>query len=174
MVLSYSRPILSYLVVITSYITHHALLSWTHSAISCRTRDVAFTMVAPNLQFAELDIKVGYEIFKDVSTLSHQLGRLLVGQYFLHVLVGTLKIREEQDKNFFRITRDLNQVDHIINLVEISVKHLATHFNTAIIESNVHGRRSLLCHNVDLIWPISCTNFIVTDWGIVLICRIST
>lgn len=64
---------------------------------------VLLSMEASDLQSVEFDIEEGYEVLKDVSTLCHQFGRLLVCECLMHVLVWSLKVREQEDEDFFRV-----------------------------------------------------------------------
>ena len=84
----------------SSDVAHHALLAWTHSAITGEAWETALSVEAFDLQLAKFDVKVGDKVFKDVSTLSHQFGGLLVRQDLIDVLFRTFEVWEEQYKHF--------------------------------------------------------------------------
>ena len=95
----YSRFILVWLIG-SSDVAHHALLAWAHSAITAEAWKTALSVEAFDLQLAKFDVKVGDKVFKDVSTLSHQLGGLLVRQDLVDVLFRTFEVWEKQDEHF--------------------------------------------------------------------------
>ena len=122
-------------IVPSYFIRYHALvlLPWVYCAVKAlvMTADsLAFAMEALDLKLAKLYVEAVDEILKYVSTLSHKFGRLLISQHFSDVLFGALEVREEEDENFPWVPRDLNQVDDIVDLMEVSVKDLSTHFNS--------------------------------------------
>ena len=61
---------------------------------------LSFTVVALDLKLAKFHVEVADEVFKDVATLCHELGRLLIRQHLLDVLLGPLEVREEKNENF--------------------------------------------------------------------------
>ena len=105
----------------TANITHVALLARTHSSIVVEGGHTALGMEAPNLQFAKLDVEIGNEVLKNVAALGHQLGRLLIREHLLDVLIRLLEVREEKNEDLALVARDLDQVDCVIDLVEVSV-----------------------------------------------------
>ena len=102
-------------------IAHHALLAGAHCPISGECGDGAFPVEALDLKSTKLDVKVGDEVLKDVSTFSHKSRGLFIRKYLLKVLVGHFKIWEEQDKDFLGVARYLDQVHCIFNLMKVSV-----------------------------------------------------
>ena len=135
----------------TSDIAHIALLARADSSIVVEGGDASLPMEAFDLQLAKLDIEIGNEVLEDVSAFGHELRRLLVRQYFLYVLLGLLKVGEEENEDFPGVARDLHQIDCVVDLMEVSVEDLATHLDATFIEADGHGRRSLLGHDVDLV-----------------------
>ncbi len=137
--------------VVASNIAHHALFTWANSTIVSKRWNLALAMEPSYLQLAKLDIEVCDEVFKNVTTLSHQFRSLLVGQHFLHILIRLLKVREEKDEDFLWIARDLNKINDIVDLMEVSVQNLSCHIDASIIVSNHHWWRSFLGHNIDFV-----------------------
>ena len=78
-------------------------------------------MEASNLKLSKFDVKVLNEILKDISTLAHELSRLLVRENFMDELIRSLKVGEQKDEYFLWISWYLYEVDRVLNLVEISV-----------------------------------------------------
>ena len=133
------------------YIAHHSLFSGAHGAIVAERRYISFTVETTDLQLSELDVEVRNEVFKDVATLGHQFRRLLISQYLLNVLIGSLEVGEQQNEDLFRIPRDLDQIDDIVDQVEVSVQDLTSHVDAVLVEADVHGRGSLLGDDVDFV-----------------------
>ena len=72
-----------------------------------------------------------------------------------------LEVGEEQDKDLLGVAGYFDQVDYVVDLVEVSVEDLSTQLDPILIEADVHGWRSLLRHDVDLIRPSSTTQLII-------------
>ena len=142
-------------------ITHVALLTRTNSSIVIEGGHTALGVEATNLQFAELDVEVGDEVLEDIAALGHQLGRLLIREHLLDIFVRLLEVREEENEDLALVARDLDQVDRVIDLVEVSVENLPTHLNSTLVESNGHRGWPLLRHNVDLVWTVACRSHVV-------------
>ena len=136
----------------TLNVAHHSLLTWADSSVL--NRHGALSMEATDLELTELHIKVGNEVFKDVSALGHEFGGLLVSQDLLDVLFGSLKVREQKYEYLLWIPGDFDKVHDVTNLVEVAVEDLSTHLNAAVVVSDSHGRRSLLGNNVYLVRAI--------------------
>ena len=102
-------------------ITHVSLLAGTNSSIVIEGGHTALGVEATNLQFAELDVEVGDEVLEDIAALGHQLGRLLIREHLLDILVRLLEVWEEENEDLALVARDLDQVDRVIDLVEVSV-----------------------------------------------------
>ena len=80
-------------------ITHVALLAGTDGSIVMEGGHAALGMEAPNLQFAKLDVEVGDEVFEDIAALGHQLGRLLIREDLLDILIRPLEVRKEKNED---------------------------------------------------------------------------
>ena len=80
-------------------IAHVSLLAWTDSPIVVEGGHAPLVMKTSDLQLAELHVKIGDEVLKDVSALRHQLGRLLVRDDLLDVLLRPLEVREEKNED---------------------------------------------------------------------------
>ena len=60
---------LAILVITSAFnIAHHALLARAHRPVIAECGYGAFSVEALDLKFTKLDVKVGNEVFKDVST----------------------------------------------------------------------------------------------------------
>ena len=84
-------------------IAHVSLLAWTDSPIIVVVVEgghATLVMKTSDLQLAELHVEICNEVLKDVSALRHQLGRLLVRDDLLDVLLGPLEVREEKNEHF--------------------------------------------------------------------------
>ena len=142
-------------------ITHAALLAGTNSSIVMEGRHTALGMEATNLQFTELDVEVGDEVLEDIAALRHQLGRLLVCEHLLDILIRLLEVREEENEDLALVARDLDEVDRVVDLVEVSVQNLPTHLNSTLVEAYGHRGWPLLSHNIDLVWTVACRSQVV-------------
>ena len=142
--------ILIVIVSLTTHVAHESLLCRTDRADESRNT-TAFAMEALDLKLSKFDVEVRDKVFKDVSALSHEFGCLLISQDFFNILIGALKVREQENEDLLGVTRDLDQVNDIIDLMEIPVEHLPTEFDTDIVIANVHGRWSLLGYDVDFV-----------------------
>ena len=105
-------------------------------------------MEAWDLKFVKFHIEGLDEVFENIAALSHQFGCLLVGKAFMHVLVRSFKVWEEENEDFFGISWDLNEIYMILNLMEVSVEDLASHFNSILIEPDIHRWWTFLCNDV--------------------------
>lgn len=101
-----------------------------------------------DLQFVELDEEPRDEVFKDIVAVVEQLGGLLICQNLLDVLVGPLEVREEENEHFLLITRNLNKVDLLFNVVEVSIQHFSCGLDPEEAVADVHGRGPLFCDDV--------------------------
>ena len=128
-------------------------------------------MEAFDLQFSEFNIERINEVLKNIARFRHQLGSLLICQYFFDILIWPLKVGKEQNEHFFRISWDFNQVHDILNLMKVPVENLSAHLDTMLVIPDGHGRWSLFRHNVDLVFrwhQASCFFFIqICGWGLV-------
>ena len=139
--------------------------TWTHCLIWSLWNIVLLSMEARNLKLVEFNVEKGNEIFEHVSTLSHQFGCLLISQSLVHILIWPFKIWEKQNENFFRVARNLNKIDWILNLMEVSIEYLALLFNSIAVVSYIHWRRALLGNNIQFgffnsssYWAFSCAS----------------
>ena len=124
--------------------------TWTHCLVWSIWDVVLFTMETRNLQSIELHIEQGNEVLKHVSTLCHHLRCLFISECLAHVFVWSLEVGKQQNEYLFRISWNLNQIDWILYLVEISIKNLTFLLNSVRIVSNIHGRWSLLGDYIQL------------------------
>ena len=136
-------------VSLSTHIAHKALFSRTDR--SYESRHSAFAMEALDLKLLKFDVEVSNEVLEDISAFSHQFSCLLISQHFFDIFIRALEVGEQEDENFLRVTGDLNQVDDIIDLMEVSIKHLSTELNTNIIIANIHRRWSLFGNDVDFV-----------------------
>jgi len=134
--------------LLTTDIAHDPLFCWADAAIKSRYR--ALSMKAFDLKFAKLDVEVSDEVFENIPTLCHQLLGLLFSENLLDVFFGALEVWEQKNENFLWIARDFNEVYNIVNLVEIAIADLSTHFNSCFVVADVHGRRPSLGNDVNL------------------------
>ena len=86
---------------VVKHLLLHCSPARAHRLVTSLRDVVLLSMEARDLQSVELDIEEGYEVLKDVSTLCHQFGRLLVCECLMHVLVWPLKVREKEDEDLF-------------------------------------------------------------------------
>ena len=70
----------------------HKGSSRTHS--SSHPVSICLSMETSNLKLSKFDVKVLNEILKDISTLAHELSRLLVRENFMDELIRSLKVGE--------------------------------------------------------------------------------
>ena len=97
------------IVVLLSIVLLHEGTPWTHGASN--SIGVCLSMESFNLELTKLDIEVLNEVFEHISTLAHEFSRLLVSEDFVDKFVWTLKVGEQQDEDFLRISRYLYEVD---------------------------------------------------------------
>lgn len=74
-----------------------------------------------DLELAELDVESANEVLKDIATFIQQLGRLLVRQDLLYVLIWSLKVWKQQNEHFHLVSRYLYQVDLPVDVMEVTV-----------------------------------------------------
>ena len=139
--------------------------TWTHCLIWSLWNIVLLSMEASNLKLVEFNVEKGNEILKHVSTLSHQFGCLLISQSLVHVLIWPFEIWEKQNENFFGVAWNLNKIDWILNLMEVSVEYLALLFYSITVVSYIHWRWTLLGNNIQFgffnsssYWAFSCAS----------------
>ena len=109
-------------------------------------------VIALDLQLAVLDVELLDELLKHVARFTHQLLCLLFGHLLTQVNVGALEVREKQYEDPEGIARYLNKVNSAIDVVEVSVEHLALRVDVVLLVIlQWHGRRPLLRHYVDLV-----------------------
>ena len=65
---------------------------------------LSLAMEAFDLQFSEFNIERINEVLKNIARFRHQLGSLLICQYFFDILIWPLKVGKEQNEHFFRIS----------------------------------------------------------------------
>ena len=80
----------------------HKGSSRTHG--SSHPISICLSMETSDLKLPEFDVKVLNEILKDISTLTHELSRLLVREYFMDELIRSLKVGEQKDEYFLWIS----------------------------------------------------------------------
>jgi len=119
----------------------------TYSSVSARDR-MLLSVEARYLQSIKFYIEGLYEVFEDISTLCHKFSCLLIRQSLMHVLIWSFEVREEKDEDFLWVSRNLDKVDVIANLMEVSVKNLARYFNSVRIVPNIHWWRPLFCNDI--------------------------
>ena len=111
--------------VVAPYIAHHALFTWANRTIVSKRWNRGLAVEPSYLQLAKLDVEVRDEVLKNVTTFGHQLRSLLVGQHFLHILIRLLEVGEKKNEDFLWIARDLNKINDIVDLMEVSVQNLS-------------------------------------------------
>lgn len=163
MVLDGSRLLTSLTIrsgISTSNVAHVALLARAYGPVARERGHTSFPVEAPDLQLAKLDVEVGDEVLEDVAAFGHELGRLFVRQDLLDVLFRLLEVGEEQDEDLPWVARDLYQVHRVIDLVEVTVEDLPTHFDSRFVKADSHRRRSLLCDDIDLVGSLRAHFFV--------------
>lgn len=105
-------------------------------------------MVALNLKSPKLDVKLGYEGFKRIRTLLHQLQGYFLPENLGLVARRVFKVFEQQNKHVPRVTGNLHKEDGLRNFMKVSVQHGPLLLNAQFVVADVHGRRSFLRNDV--------------------------
>ena len=153
-ILNDSRSFLGSLALSSSDIAHHPLLTGTHCPVTAESWNAALSVETFDLKLTKFHVKIGDEIFEDVTGLGHKLGRNFLGQDLFDILVWPLKVREKQNEYFLWIARYFDKIDCVTDLMEISIKYLSRHLNSIVIKAYIHGRGAFFGHNIDLVGSI--------------------
>jgi len=90
-------------------------------------------MEAWNLQFTKFYMELFDQFFKHIARLSHQFLSFLFCHYLRQIQIRSFKVWEQKNKYFEGVSRDLNQVNCSVNIMEISIKHLSLGINSCSI-----------------------------------------
>jgi hypothetical protein len=94
-------------------------------------------VIALNLQFTELNVKLFDKVLKHVAVVVHQLHRYLFEQHLCYVLVWILEVLKKQDKNLFLIPRNLDQVNLATDFVKVTVEDGSLVFYPIFVVPNI-------------------------------------
>jgi len=68
------------------------------------SKSLRLAMEPFDLKFVKFDVEVLDEVFKDISTLTHKFGGLLVCQDLVYILIWPLKVREQENKDLLWVS----------------------------------------------------------------------
>ena len=106
-------------------------------------------MVTRNSQFLKFDGKSGDQILKQIIIVIHKLRRNLFAQSFSNEFGWLFKVLKHQDKHFFLVPWNLNQINFTWNFMEITIQYCSLRLNSQFVIANIQWWRPFLCYDID-------------------------
>ena len=96
---------------------------WTHT-FNISKWIVVDIVKSINLEFAKAGVESLHEFFKHIAAVTHQFLCLLFRESAGEVCLWHFKVRKQQNEHFLGITRNLYEVNLVVNIVKVPVKYL--------------------------------------------------